>query len=811
MSSQECPRARRRRAALTFLLALLVALAAGCSNPEKAKAEHVARGEALLKEQRWQEAALEFRNAIQIDDKLAAAHWGLAQAYEQLQRGVEALEELQKADQLDPANTLARLKLANAYLLAYARNKNNELLGEAERFANEIVAHDAKNPDGHILLANVVFLKGGPDAAKKAEQMIKDAVALNPQRVESHVGLAKFYTLNNRPQEAEATYRQAISLNDRSSAAHYEYARFLVQTGRSEQAEAEFRRAVEVDPENRDVRWMLASYYLVNKRMPEAEAAYKEWAQLDWDKPEGKSRLADYYATVGRYEEAANIYQEIIKSSPDYTRARYRLGEISIQRGDAAGANAQVEELLKANPRDMNALFLRARLNLGADRFKKAAEDLKAVLDQDARNRLGLYFMSEALYRDGQLEQARARAGELERFHPDFLPARLLQVQISLDSGDYDAAKRLADDLLKRLEEAPEKPSGEQTPQLLAEVRTNAHVLRGKAGQGLKQLTQARSDFEAARQLAPNSPLPYVNLADVAFAENKREEAWQHLERALSISPNYFQALNGLIRLGAVTGRLGDVRARLEQAATEQPRNAPLLYLLGQSYRYGSEQQPADPGRAEAAMRRAVEADPDYVAAYSALGEIYFSTNQADRAIAEYQKFAERRPDSVDPIVKIGLIESGRQNLEAAEQYYRRVLALKPDEPVASNNLAMLYADHGRGNADEAMRLAQDVARRFPNEPGFADTLGWVYYSKGLHAAAVEQLQRAVAGASKVGADNSLYRWHLGAALAAKGDKAAARRELQKCLELAAAEQQRTQRPPTGAPVDDVRRTLESL
>ena len=156
-------------------------------------------------------------------------------------------------------------------------------------------------------------------------------------------------------------------------------------------------------------------------------------------------------------------------------------------------------------------------------------------------------------------------------------------------------------------------------------------------------------------------------------------------------------------------------------------------------------------------------------------------------------------------------IEAGRNNLDVAADYYRRVLSIRPDEPVAENNLAALYGEHGKGNAEEAMRLGQDVVRRYPNEPGFADTLGWVYYRKGLNRDAVEQLQRAVTLASKRGGDNSLYRWHLGAALAANGDKAGARRELQKCQELYAVEQQRTQKPPTVTPIDDVRRTLESL
>src|SRR5437588_1453539 len=183
MNFQECPRARSLRVLPVFLLALLVALAASCTSPEKAKAEYLRQGEALLKERRWQEASIQFRNALQIDDNLGAAHWGLAQAYEQLGRGGEYVEELQRTVKLDPTNVLARLKLANGYLYAFNQQKNQELLAEAERLANEIIARDPKNPDGQILLANVIYLKGDP---KQAEEKIKYAISLDPQRVESY-------------------------------------------------------------------------------------------------------------------------------------------------------------------------------------------------------------------------------------------------------------------------------------------------------------------------------------------------------------------------------------------------------------------------------------------------------------------------------------------------------------------------------------------------------------------------------------------------------------------------------------------------
>ena len=80
----------------------------GCANPAKAKADHVKKGEAYLKDSKFQEASLEFRNAIQIDDKLADAHWGLARAFEGLERFPEMLDELRKTVSLDQNNLEAR-------------------------------------------------------------------------------------------------------------------------------------------------------------------------------------------------------------------------------------------------------------------------------------------------------------------------------------------------------------------------------------------------------------------------------------------------------------------------------------------------------------------------------------------------------------------------------------------------------------------------------------------------------------------------------------------------------------------------------
>ena len=181
------------------------------------------------------------------------------------------------------------------------------------------------------------------------------------------------------------------------------------------------------------------------------------------------------------------------------------------------------------------------------------------------------------------------------------------------------------------------------------------------------------------------------------------------------------------------------------------------------------------------------------------MAALFVNTKQQDRAIAEYRKIIERRPDDAATYTLIGMLEDSRQNTDAAVENYRKALELDPNSAIAANNLAWAYAVHGKGNLDEAVALAQGVVQRYPEVPGFADTLGWVYYKKGLHGPAVEQLQKVV---EKAG-DSAGYRFHLGMALAGKGDKAAARRELEQALSWA--------RSANFADAEEARRTLATL
>src|ERR687884_128984 len=122
MNHSECQRSGARRGLLFLLFAAALAVVAAtsaCTDPAKAKAEHLSRGEAYLKDKKYQEASLEFRNAVQIDDRSAQAHWGLARAYEGMGDFAHAVEELQTTIKLDQNNLDARTRLGNVFMVAY--------------------------------------------------------------------------------------------------------------------------------------------------------------------------------------------------------------------------------------------------------------------------------------------------------------------------------------------------------------------------------------------------------------------------------------------------------------------------------------------------------------------------------------------------------------------------------------------------------------------------------------------------------------------------------------------------------------------
>jgi tetratricopeptide (TPR) repeat protein len=127
----------------------------------------------------------------------------------------------------------------------------------------------------------------------------------------------------------------------------------------------------------------------------------------------------------------------------------------------------------------------------------------------------------------------------------------------------------------------------------------------------------------------------------------------------------------------------------------------------------------------------------------------------------------------------VGQIYERKGDISNARTSYENAVAANGDNVMAKNNLAWLYAEHG-GNVDVALKLAEEAKEKAPNDPGIADTLGWIYVKKGSYQAAVENLKDS---ANKE-PNNASYLYHLGTAYYKLGRNEEARKELEAALKV---------------------------
>jgi tetratricopeptide (TPR) repeat protein len=182
---------------------------------------------------------------------------------------------------------------------------------------------------------------------------------------------------------------------------------------------------------------------------------------------------------------------------------------------------------------------------------------------------------------------------------------------------------------------------------------------------------------------------------------------------------------------------------------------------------------------AEGLLRRAIEANPANSEAYGLLGQIYVAQHRTEDAKLQFQQMLKQEPRSVGIHTMMALLCRAENDVDGAIAWYKKALQIDSRAAVAANNLAAIYLSRGT-ELDNAQRLAEIARGAAPNQAEFHDTLGWIYYKKGLTAQSIETLYRAV----QLDPNNPSSRFHLGMAYVQDGTDPKARQQLQVALAL---------------------------
>jgi tetratricopeptide (TPR) repeat protein len=738
----------------TLALVLVAALLSGCSllDPNVRKQKYYDSGLRYFQKGQYQEAAIQFTNAIKIDSGYADAHFQLGESYLRLQRLDRAYQELSRTVELRPDDYKARIALANVLIVARQFPKAKEQTDWLQK-------NRAKDPATHSTLSNL--LSGEGDIAGAIAEM-QQTISLDPGHWELFLGLGFLEQRNSQPDLAEASFKKAIELNSKSAQPRVVLGNFYAGQKRTGDAEQQFRDAVAVEPKSLAPREALARLLLITGRRADGEEVLKQ-AQRDLpNEPGPLLALSSFYYAIGDLDKAVAEYDALYQQRPKDLQIKKRYIQLLIVGSRVEQARKLNDEILKESPNDQDALVYRSQMQISWGDLDRAIDTLQTVVKNDPKDSLAHFALGVAFERQGtHLEHAESEWREALRLNPDNIEATRALAGAAMRLGDMatlqDAATRII-----RLQ--PGSPDG--------------YGLRALASINQQHFPEAEEDIQKALAIAPQRPIGYVYLGQLRLAQRQFPEAGKAFQAALDRSPNLADALRGLMGSWIAQKQTDKAIEAARAQIAKSPNNSSFYDMLGSVLFFDKK----DMGEVVAAFEKAVALDKQNFLARIHLIQAHASRGETDQAIALGERSLQDNPRQPDLFVLMGDLYQAKHDPKKAEIAYQKALTINSQNPVASNQMARLMLSNGE-NLDLALGMAQTAGKGLPNSPIIADTLGWIYYRKGVYPMAVNYLKHALELQQKNSApDNPDVHYHLGWAYEKSQQPALARQQFEQVL-----------------------------
>ena len=744
---------RGKRISLIYLALITVSIASalllGChADPNVAKQKYLESGKRYSADGKYQEAGIQFANALKLDKNFAEAHYQLAQVDLHLKQYQQAYIELQRAVDLQPSNFDARLGLANLLLLGGKT-------ADAQQQANALMATQPNNADLHALLSAIALRSSNKDLALAEMQRAAD---LDPKRASFHESMAMLRAADpSQTGAVEAELQKAVALEPKSVTTRTMLASFYMKNQRWGEAEQQCWAAIAADPKSLPAREAITRLFLAQGNQARAEEILRQTSKDLSDNPQAVQVLADYYVAQGQPDKARTEFARLTAQYPASLLLKKGYIRALLQTNDIGTAQKLIDELLKKKTKDPEITALNGIVMLQTGKVEEALTTLQSAVRDFPDNAFLEYWLGKAALAKGDQGQAEKSFLEAVRLNHNMIQAEEELAQIAAARGDMKSLSAVAD---RTIAATPRFPL--------------AYVWRAITEESTDSLNNAEADLKTAIAMAPQSSLGYIQLGKLRVSQKKYPEAAALFQQALDKDPESVEALRLLVGYDLLQKQPKKASDRLNAQISKSPSNSKFLDLLAQL-----DIQNKDLAGASAAAQKAIQLNPNDNQAVMLYASIQVQNGQTATAINAWQQWFNAHPKDANAIAVLGTLEQSRGDLNKAKADYTQALQIDPRQAMAANNLAFLMLESG-GNIDVALTYAQTARQGMPDSPDAADTLAWAYYYKGTYGFARDLLEDAL----KTDPNNAAMQYHLGMVYSKLSDKSSAQTHLKKAIAL---------------------------
>ena len=713
------------------------------SEPKDSEAWQI-KGEFAAASGQFDESIAAYQQAIATSKRNLAAQSALISLLLDKKDLASASAQLANLRSVAPKNLETEFLSA---ALALARNEIKE--------ANERIQRVLKAAPGDprvIQLAAGINLKRG--ALLEADVQLGKLLLANPDNTAARLMQSRLQLRLGDANKAETILQPLLVVPNPSAEALTLAAEIQMSQGEFRSADDYLIKVAKLNPDDVRVRVALAMSTVRNGKVEQGIEELRAIAAKD-SAVDAEMALVNIYLQRREYPQALAMADAMERKVPGRASVAALHGRINTLRGEPQKASQDFELALKLDPHYYPAVEAANALDASSGKLAQAQARLQLFLQANpghAQAQLAsIALRDKAGAKPNETVQA-LRA--LIRQMPSEMAPRQVLINFQLEQKENEQALAAAQEAVAALPESPELWMG-----------------LGRAQTELGSYDQAITSFNRLIELRPKVPASYLPLAELYVSRKDHAAAKRALERALSIKPDFLPAQIELMQIANATGNKADALKLAKSVQLQQPQSPLGLVMAGDS-ELSSKSWDAAAQNYRAALAKGAGGD----VAVKLDAALLVAKREAESAKFEADWLVAHPKDELF-LFHLGGVAIAHNDLARAEERFRTVLKLSPDNVASLNNLAWVLVKTKKPGALEMAEKANALA---PNQASYMDTLAEAYAQAGQMPKAIETQKKVVALTPENHSSRlTLARYYLSA-----GQKDAAREELKRLAVL---------------------------
>jgi tetratricopeptide (TPR) repeat protein len=476
---------------------------------------------------------------------------------------------------------------------------------------------------------------------------------------------------------------------EEKKARHLNNARQYIEKNELQKAVIELKNVTQLDPEDDEAYSELGKTYLKLKQGHDALQAFLKATSINPKNLKAQLKIGQILLIGRRPVEARKKAELVLQDRPDDTEALGLLSGVQVQEKDIDGGLATLKKALSVNPRDFNTHLSMARIFLMKADHGRAERSYLESISLSPRSNAPYVELSHLYAAKGEIGKAEETLKNMIQAAGENYPNLQILAFFYESTGQWDQAEKthlLCADSVPKEDVSPLMSLGSYY------ARRNSY---DKAVASMSKALEIRKgDLEVMS-----------SIAQLHFDFKHFEEAGRTADRILEKDKGHIAAnlLKGKLELAGrdYSGAL----EKFDRVIRDRPRSDTAYY-----YRAVTLIHKGEPRLAEPDLLKAVELNPRFLEARLILAETYLRGRNKDLARQQIESAQKIAPTDAMVISLLGNLKVLERNLGAAEEAFKRLVELHPNESGSYVRLGAFYGTTGNiPEAEKNLRKALEL------------------------------------------------------------------------------------------------------